>query len=150
MWNLHVFMQKCMTRDNWDCQRKKTHVQKKTWHKDSIKCPRFAKHGTCWCMHETVMVIKHRWLSKNTRITGVVVVLIVWYLDLQLPVQSMPITTNVVSSNPTHAKVYSFQSFVKPMHTKYIWFKYSNIMKTRKYIKIFYTWHFVTWLFSEW
>jgi len=27
------------------------------------------------------------------------VVVIVWYLDLQLPVQSVPITTNVVSSD---------------------------------------------------
>jgi hypothetical protein len=32
------------------------------------------------------------------------VVVIVWYLDLQLPVQSVPITTNVVSSNPAQAK----------------------------------------------
>ena len=31
---------------------------------------------------------------------GAVVVVITWYLELQLPVQSKPITTNVVSSNP--------------------------------------------------
>jgi hypothetical protein len=30
------------------------------------------------------------------------VVMIVWYFDIQLPVQSVPITTNVVSSNPAH------------------------------------------------
>ena len=30
------------------------------------------------------------------------VVMIVWYFDLQLPVHSVPITTNVVSSNPAH------------------------------------------------
>jgi hypothetical protein len=30
------------------------------------------------------------------------VVVIVWYFDLQLPVQSMHITTKVVSSNPVH------------------------------------------------
>jgi hypothetical protein len=36
-----------------------------------------------------------------------VVVLIVWYLVLQLPVQSVPITTNVMSLNPVHDKVYS-------------------------------------------
>ena len=30
-------------------------------------------------------------------------------MDLQLPVQSVPITTNVVSSNPSHGKVYSMQ-----------------------------------------
>ena len=32
---------------------------------------------------------------------GAFVVMIVWLLDLQLPMQSVPITTNVVSSNPT-------------------------------------------------
>jgi len=30
---------------------------------------------------------------------GAVVVVIVWLLDLQLPLESVPITTNVVSSN---------------------------------------------------
>ena len=40
----------------------------------------------------------------QTRI-GAVVVVIVWKLDLQLPVQSMPITTNVVSSNPANDEV---------------------------------------------
>ena len=39
-------------------------------------------------------------------------VMIVWYLDLQLPVQSVPITTKVVSSNPIHSKVYSIQHYV--------------------------------------
>jgi hypothetical protein len=31
---------------------------------------------------------------------------IVQQLDLQLPMQSVPITTNVVSSNPAHVEVY--------------------------------------------
>jgi hypothetical protein len=39
-------------------------------------------------------------------------VMIVWKLDLQLPVQSVPITTKVVSSNPVHGEVYSIQHFV--------------------------------------
>ena len=30
-------------------------------------------------------------------------------LDLLLPMQSLPITTNVVSSNPVHGEVYSIQ-----------------------------------------
>jgi hypothetical protein len=30
-------------------------------------------------------------------------------VDLQLPMQSVPITTKVVSSNPTHGEVYSIQ-----------------------------------------
>jgi hypothetical protein len=36
----------------------------------------------------------------------------VWYLDLQLTVQSVPITTKVVSSNPVHGEVYSIQRYV--------------------------------------
>jgi hypothetical protein len=39
-------------------------------------------------------------------------VVIVWYLYLQLPVQSVPITIKVVSSNPTHGKVCSIQHYV--------------------------------------
>ena len=41
-----------------------------------------------------------------------VVVVIVWQLDSQLPMQSVPITTKVVSSNPIHGKVYSIQHYV--------------------------------------
>jgi hypothetical protein len=33
-------------------------------------------------------------------------------LDLQLPVQSVPIITKVVSSNPIHGEVYSIQHCV--------------------------------------
>ena len=39
-------------------------------------------------------------------------VVIVWQLNLQLPVQSVSITTNVVSSNPAHSEVYSIQYYV--------------------------------------
>ena len=39
-------------------------------------------------------------------------VVIVWQLDLQLPMQSVPITTNVVRSDPTHDEVYSIQHYV--------------------------------------
>ena len=38
-----------------------------------------------------------------------VAVVVVWKLDLQLPVQSVPITTKVVSSNNVHSEVYSIQ-----------------------------------------
>ena len=38
--------------------------------------------------------------------------MIVCYLDLQLPMQSVSITTEVVSLNPTHGKVYSIQHYV--------------------------------------
>ena len=43
---------------------------------------------------------------------GAVMAVIIWYLDLQLPVQSVPITTKVVSSNPTHGEVYLIQHYV--------------------------------------
>ena len=37
---------------------------------------------------------------------------IVWKLDLQLSLQSVPITTKVVSLNPAHSELYSIQHFV--------------------------------------
>ena len=43
---------------------------------------------------------------------GTVVVVIVWYLDLHLHVQSVPITTKFVSSNPIHGEVYLIQHYV--------------------------------------
>jgi len=39
-------------------------------------------------------------------------VVIVWLLDLLLPMQSVSITTKVVSSNPVHGKMYSIQHYV--------------------------------------
>jgi hypothetical protein len=40
------------------------------------------------------------------------VVVIVWSLELQIPMQSVPITTNVVSSNPAHDEVHYMQHYV--------------------------------------
>ena len=40
------------------------------------------------------------------------IVVIVWQLDLQLPVQSVPITTKVVSLNPVHGEMYLIQHYV--------------------------------------
>ena len=39
-------------------------------------------------------------------------VVIVWYLDLPLRVQSVPITTNIVSSNLVYGEVYSIHHYV--------------------------------------
>ena len=39
-------------------------------------------------------------------------VVIIWLLDLQLPMQLMPITTNMVSSNHAHDELYSMQHYV--------------------------------------
>ena len=44
-------------------------------------------------------------LLKNVIYLETVVVVIVWELDLQLPMQSVPTTTEVVSSNPVHGEV---------------------------------------------
>ena len=39
-------------------------------------------------------------------------VVIEWIVDLQLHMQSVPITTYIVSSNPTHDEVNSIQHYV--------------------------------------
>jgi hypothetical protein len=44
--------------------------------------------------------------------TGAFMVVIGWQLDLQLCVQSVCITTKVMSSNPVHGEVYSIQHYV--------------------------------------
>ena len=43
---------------------------------------------------------------------GAIVVVITWQFDLQLHMQSVPITTNVVSSNHAHGEVYSIEHCV--------------------------------------
>ena len=43
---------------------------------------------------------------------GPVVVVIVWWLALQLRMQSVPITNKAGSSNPAHGYVYSIQHYV--------------------------------------
>ena len=44
---------------------------------------------------------------SSRRDKGVIVVVIVWLLDLQLPMQSVPITTKVMSSNLDQSEVYN-------------------------------------------
>ena len=39
-------------------------------------------------------------------------VVIVLLLDIQLPVQSVPIISKIVSSNPIHGEVYSIQHYL--------------------------------------
>ena len=39
-------------------------------------------------------------------------VLIIWLFDLQLPAQSVPTITKVVSSNPVHGEISSIQHYV--------------------------------------
>jgi hypothetical protein len=42
----------------------------------------------------------------------VLMVVIVWELDLPLPIQSVHVTIKDESSNPIHGEVYSIQNFV--------------------------------------
>ena len=51
-------------------------------------------------------------IGTSPSIEWAVVVVIGQQLDLQLPMQSVSITINVVSSNPAHGKVYSIQQYV--------------------------------------
>jgi hypothetical protein len=51
-------------------------------------------------------------LDLSVLVKGAVVVVIVLKLDLQLPVQSVPITTKIVSLNHIHGEVYSIQHYV--------------------------------------
>ena len=52
-----------------------------------------------------------RYLLKEEENVAVVAV-VVWQLDLQLPMQSVSIATNVVSLNPAHCEVYQIQHYV--------------------------------------
>jgi hypothetical protein len=49
-------------------------------------------------------------------------------LDLHLPIQSVTITTNVVSSNPTHGEVYSIQHYA----IKFV----SDLQQVRGFLRI--------------
>jgi len=56
-------------------------------------------------------------------------VVIVWYMDLQRPVQSVPITNEVVSSNPVHGEVYSIQHYViKICNRSVVFSRYSGFL----------------------
>ena len=48
-------------------------------------------------------------VSRILQYQGAVVAVIVWQLDLQLPVELVPMTTKVVRLNPVHGEVYSIQ-----------------------------------------
>jgi len=48
---------------------------------------------------------------SNTNL-GAVMVVFVWWLKLQPPMHSVPITTYVVNSSPDHDQVYSIQHYV--------------------------------------
>jgi hypothetical protein len=47
-----------------------------------------------------------------SRVVGPIMIIYVWYLDWQLHMQSVPITTKVVILKPAHGEVYSIQHYV--------------------------------------
>jgi hypothetical protein len=74
---------------------------------------------------------------------GAIVVVIVWYLDLQLPVQSVPITTKVVSSNLSHGKVYLIQHYVIKLVSDFVVFSgYSGFLHQQNWMPR-YNWNIV-------
>ena len=61
----------------------------------------------CYCNNRYYNVVFYVIL-----IYGAVLVVILWLLDIQLPVQSLPLKTKVVSSNLVHGEVYSIEHYV--------------------------------------
>ena len=61
---------------------------------------------------EVNLYYNHHSKYNSMQITGQGAVVVICQLDLQLPVQSVPITTKVVSSNPVQGEVYSIQHYV--------------------------------------
>jgi len=57
--------------------------------------------------HEIVKYYYICKLSHSKERRGAIMVKIVWELDLQLPMQSVPITTDVVSANLDQGEVYN-------------------------------------------
>jgi hypothetical protein len=55
-----------------------------------------------------------RWRYTQENVNKIIraVVVVVWEFDLQLPMQSVTITTNAVSSNRVQGEVYSIQRYV--------------------------------------
>ena len=71
---------------------------------------------SCSLMYTNKNFLFHGIIRTSTRQTklrteAMVVVMVLW-LDKQLPMQSVPITTNVVSSNPTQEGVYLIHHYV--------------------------------------
>ena len=75
-----------------------------------------------------IMYKTHPFLKLTDCDWGDFVLVIVWWLDLQLHVQSVPITTKVMSSIPTHGEVYSIQHYV----IKYV----SDLQQVRGFLRV--------------
>jgi hypothetical protein len=81
-----------------------SHYTSTTWYMDSC----FSK-----LYSSTLIIYMITCITKNTSMNlGAVVVVIVWWLDLQMPMQSVPITTKDVNLNLAHGEVYSIQHYL--------------------------------------
>ena len=69
-----------------------------------------------------------KFVNSHTR---AVVGVVAWWLDLILPVQSVYITTNVVSSNPANGEVYSIK-FVSDLRQLVVFSSYSYFLPSIK------------------
>ena len=65
-------------------------------------------------------------------------------MQSQLPVQSVPITTNVVSSNPAHGDVYSMQHYVMKFvfDRSVVFSRYSSFLHQQNWLPR-YNWNIV-------
>jgi hypothetical protein len=61
------------------------------------------------CTPVNVFIVLYQLLLKidSFHLSGAIVAVIVWYLNLHLPMQSVPITTDVVGSNLDYGEVYN-------------------------------------------
>ena len=71
-----------------------------------------------WSITLCDVTLRIRWCDKIYKseihcliADGIVMFVIIWQLDLQLPVKSVLITTKVVSSNPVNGEVYLIQLY---------------------------------------
>ena len=79
----------------------------------SVDCPFFIVPSVFSTIYFIIVGLTRTWMKPTiAAVLLLVVVVIVWQLDLQLPVQAVPITTMVVSSNPIHDQVQSMQYYV--------------------------------------
>ena len=58
------------------------------------------------CYHD------HSKCSCNMYMSWAILVVIIWWIDLRLPLQSVPIITKVVSENPAHGEVHMMHKYV--------------------------------------
>ena len=93
------------------------HVSNKCW-KGFGQVPIFIKHIGCRTglgahfntkLNNYLQIIPYK---RNFHVLGNVVLVIVYVLDLQLPMQSVPITIKVAIWNPTNDEMYSMQHYV--------------------------------------